>query len=340
MPSSDRLGRGRQSPSPGSQLSNEQRQLILKAVNAGIEDYIQSRKEKVPDFVARHFSFKGALKLHRKALGKDLYKGPLNILWLAPLAAIKVSSWILNKAGAGRMARRLDSLPAGFQTDVQKEINWLIYTELLELPYQQASRTSTKDALLEAILRESSVAGVIDDCLTEIHEKSTDPDFCRTVENNLKGYATSRTAAAELAGNIITLSSSYIAFNRALPGVLTTGSAAAAAIAEKIAIAKFWLGSTLGAWYYSLFPVAASAGLVIASTGAIIAGLGLIVTFTGIITDPLQAKLGLHQKRLYQFIDALGGEMRYATHAEYNIKELYAARVMDILDLLMTALSG
>ena len=142
---------------PGSRVSNEQRQLILKAVTTGTENYIQTRKAKVPAFVSKHFSFKGALKLHRKALGKDIYRAPLNILWLVPLAVVKVCSLILNKAGAGKMARRLDALPAGFQTDVQQEINWLIYTELLELPYQQDSRTSTQDALLTAILQDSEL---------------------------------------------------------------------------------------------------------------------------------------------------------------------------------------
>ena len=316
----------------------QERQLIRSAVNAGIENYIQSRRAKVPDFIAKHFSFPGVLKLHRKALGKDLYKAPLNILWLAPLTSVKVCSFILKKAGAGKMARWLDTLPTGFQTDVQKEINWLIYTELLELPYQMESRASTKDALLEAILQDQELAGVIDSYLIEIHKKSIAPDFRKTLENNLQGYGNSRTAASELAGNVITLASSYIAFQKAMPGILTSGSAAATVIAEKIAISKFWLGSTLGAWYYSLFPVTASTGLVIATTGAIAAGLGLITTFTGIITDPLQAKLGLHQKRLNKFIDALDAEMQGEGQAQFNIKELYIARVFDILDLLMLAL--
>ena len=321
----------------GSQVSIEQRQLILKAVTAGTENYIQARKAKVPTFVTKHFSFKGALKLHQKALGKDLYRAPLNILWLVPLAIVKVGSLILNKAGAGKMARRLDALPPGFQTDVQQEINWLIYTELLELPYQQDSRTSTQDALLTAILQDSELASVIDGYLTKIHKKSTASDFRRTLEKNLKEYANSRTAAAELAGNIITLSSSYAAFHKAMPGAITSGSATAAVIAEKIAIAKFWLGPTLGAWYYGLFPIAASTGLVIAATGTIMAGLALITTFTGIITDPLQAKLGLHQKRLNKFIDALGDEMSGDTQAQYKIKEQYISRVFDIVDLLITA---
>lgn len=320
-----------------TRVSVEQQQLIQQAVDAGIDIYIQSRKAKVPAFVAKHFSLKGALKLHRKALGKDLYKAPLNMLWLAPLAAAKVCSIILDKTGASKMAQRLDSLPAGFQTDVQQEINWLIYTELLELPYQQDSRESTKDALLTVILEDSELATVIDRYLTKIHEKSTDPGFRQALEKNLHEYASSRTAAAELAGNIISLSSSYLAFHKAMPGALSSSSATAALIAEKIAIAKFWLGSTLGSWYYGLFPVAASTGLVIATAGAIMTGLALITTFTGIITDPLQAKLGLHQKRLYKFIDALGDEMSGDTQTQYNIKEQYLSRVFDILDLLVTA---
>lgn len=318
-------------------VSNEQRQLILNAVNAGIDQYIQSRKAKVPDFVDKHFSFRGALKLHRKALGKDLYKAPLNVLWLMPLAVAKGCSYLLNKIGGGNISRQLDRLPSGFQTDVQKEVNWLLYAELLELPYQQEGRTSTKDALLEAILGDGELAKLIDRYLTEIEQKSASKDFRQTLEKNLQDYASSRATAAEIASNIITLCSSYTAFHQAMPGALSAGSATAAAIAQKIAIADFWLGSTIGAWYYGLFPATASAGLLIATTGAIMAGLGLIATFTGIVTDPLQAKLGLHQKRLYKFIDALEAQLKGDSTVRYGIAELYASRVFDILDLLMLA---
>ncbi len=324
-------------PTTENQVSNAQQQLIQHAVNAGIENYILSRKEKVPVFVDKYFSFQGALKLHKHAVGKDLYKAPLNIFWLVPLALAKAGAYGLNKVGADKMARRLEALPPGFKTDVQQEINWLIYTELLELPYQQQSRASEKDALLEAILEDSALAGVIDSYLNKIQEKSSAPDFRRKLESNLQVYGDSRSAIAELAGNIITLSSNYFAFNKAMPGALTTGGATAAVIAEKIAIAKFWLGPTLGAWYYGMFPVAASGGLIIASTGAIMAGLALLSTFTGIITDPVQAKLGLHQKRLYKFIDALNNELTGHGQSEYKIKEQYISRVFDIVDLLMTA---
>lgn len=319
-------------------LDSAQQQLVSNAINAGIENYLQSRKAKVPAFVEQHFSFRGALKLHRKALGKDLYKTPLNTLWLAPSAAIKAGSWVLKKTGANGVADKLNALPGGFQTDLQKELNWLIYTELLELPYQQNDRRSTKDALLEAILQDKQLTALIEDYLIEIHRKSNHPEFRRILEKNLIDYAGSRAAAAEIASYIITLSSSYIAFHKALPGALSSGGAAAAAIAQKIAISQFWLGPTLGAWYYGLFPQAASVGLIVTTTGAIIAALGLITTFTGIVTDPLQAKLGLHQKRLNRFIDEFAAEIQGNAEVRRNIKELYITRVFDIIDLLTIAL--
>ncbi|MGY6276720.1 DUF6635 family protein [Methylomonas sp. MgM2] len=318
-------------------LSAEQRRLIRDAVDAGIERYIKDRKAKVPAFVAEHFLFRGTLRLHRKALGKDLYKAPLNVIWLLPLAATRAGAFLLDKMGAVNIARRLKRLPSGFQTDVQKEVVWLIYTELLELPFRQEAKTSTKDALLEAILQDAKLATLIDGYLNEILRNAARPDFRRKLELNLQTYAGSRAAASEIAGNIITLCSSYAALQQTMPGALSAGAAAATAIAQKIAIAQFWLGPALGAWYYGLFPVTASAGLVVAVTGAVMAALGVISAFTGIIADPLQTKLGLHQKRLYRFIDVLAAELKGEPEAKYGIDEIYLGRIFDILDLLRLA---
>ena len=322
---------------PENSVVLAKRHLIENGVGLGIENYIRSRKVKVPDFVNDHFSLNGALKLHKKAIGKDLYKAPLNILWMLPVSITRGFSFLSKKAGANKISRFLGRIPPGFQTEVQKEINWLMYTELLELPYMQEFRESKKDALLEEILNVPVISTEITGILTEISNKSTAPGFRKALERNLREYATSRTAASELAGSIITISSGYAAFNKAIPGTLAGGSAAAALIAEKIAISQFWLGSTLGTWYYTLFPATASAGLVIAATGSVIAALALITTFTGIITDPLQSKLGLHQKRLNYFLDSLRDELLEVKISEYHVKDQYVARVVDIFDLLTTA---
>ena len=311
--------------------------LVRQAVEDGISRYIETRKAKVPAFVADHFSLKGALRLHKKALGKDLYKGPLNILWSVPLVISSVTASALKKLGEKHLSEQLDKLPKGFQTDVQKEVSWLIYTELLEIPYAQEQRIFNKDALLDEILNDKTLSDWMAQLLSKIHDQSKDPAYRGALEKNLEEYSTSRTAASELAGNILTLSAGYAAFNKAVPGTFAAGSSTAVAIAQHLAIANFWLGTTLGGWYYGVFPVTASTGLLVATTGSLMAALAIITTFTGIITDPLQAKLGIHQNRLLKFIDAFNAELLGAGPSQYKIKDQYVARVFDILDLLKTA---
>lgn len=314
-----------------------QRELVADAVEQGVRRYIEHRKAKVPDFVKRHFSFKGTLRLHKKALGKDIYRAPLNMLWIVPTLVVKSATYLLAKAGATKLSEALRRFPAGFATEVQKEINWLIYAELLELPYQQAQRKTQKDALLEEILDSSELSTVITDYLNEISKKSIAPNFRQTLENNLREYAGSRLAASDIATSLISLASGYAAFQQATPGALSGGSAVATAIAQKIAVSQFWLGPSIGAWYYSLFPAAASTGLVVAATGSIIAALALLSTFSGIIIDPVQSKLGLHQRRLYKFLEALEDELLDKNGSPYKIKDIYVTRIFDIIDLLATA---
>ena len=70
------------------------------------------------------------------------------------------------------------------------------------------------------------------------------------------------------------------------PGALSAGTAAATAIAQHLAITNCWLGATVGAWYYAVFPVAASAGLVAATTGAMLAAVGVVTALAWIVLDP------------------------------------------------------
>ena len=323
-----------------SNSADNRQALIESAVKDGIMRYIESRRTRVPAFVETHFSFKGALRLHRKALGKDLYKGPLNVLWAVPSLAATTAASVLKKIGAQRPAGWLDKLPKGFETDVQKEVNWLIYTDLLELPYKQGERESTKDALLGEILNNPRLSGLIARYLIEINEKARSARFRGKLEENLKQYALSRTAAADLAGSIISLSAGFVGLHQVTPGALAAGSATAAALAQQIAISNFWLGTTLGGWYYALFPAAASTGLVIAATGSIMAALAIIATFAGVVTDPLQTKTGLHQKRLLKLIDALQDELSGEGAARFHLKDHYVARVFDLIDLLKLAAKG
>ena len=314
---------------------------ITKAVDTAINHYIQSRKEKIPSFVKRFFSFKGSLSLHKKAIGKDLYRSPLNIIWALPYTLSGILAKGLNATGRKKAADLLNKIPQGFETDVQKEVKWLIYTELLELPcslrIKGENKQSKHDALLNEILDQPVIRDMISTQLSVIHEKSLVPDFRASLEKKIRKYTSSRTVAEDLSGSILTLTVGYAAFQNLSPGAISSGAALASAISQKTAISNFWLGSTIGSWYYGMFPTTSSKHLFIMSTASIMAILAIVTTFSGILTDPLQSKLGLHQKRLQKLIYSLEDDLRGQQDKKYQIKDQYVARVFDIIDLLKAA---
>jgi hypothetical protein len=173
--------------------------------------------------------------------------------------------------------------------------------------------------------------------LTQLHSVAERPEFRGALERHLEEYGKTRGAVSELAGSLITLAAGYAALSKATPGALSAGTAAATAIAQHLAIANFWLGSTVGGWYYAVFPVSASAGLVAATTGVMIAAVGVLTALAWIVLDPLLATTGIHRRRLDRFVTALGEELRGGRRGEYRVRDHYIARVFDVLDMLRAA---
>jgi len=318
-------------------LTSDEHRRIELAVERGIAEYIASRKGKIPGFVDRYFSFRGAFAMHRKTLGRDFYKIPLNMLWGLPAFLAQSAALVLEKLGAERLGQLLGKVPVGLKTEFQREINWLIQTELLELPYSEGTRVSTRDALLETILNDPELSAQCAGYLAAIEQKTNSFGFRKSLESHLSEYGKSKLAASELAGNIINLAAGYAAFQKATPGIISAGGAVATAIAQQVAIANFWLGPTLGAWYYGVFPASASMGLIAASTGALMAATGILAALSMVIVDPLLAKTGFHRRRLERFVQALGEELSGKSKVRYQVKDHYLARVLDLVDLLRVA---
>jgi hypothetical protein len=310
---------------------------LQHAVEHGMEAYITSRRASIPGFIDRHFSFRGALALHRKTFGRDLYKHPVNLVWGLPVALVKGAADLLDKAGATRTAQWLHRMPRGMPTVLHKELQWLLYTDLLELPYVQEGRVSHRDALLEHILAEPGIAALCEAYMTQLHSVADRPAFRAALERHLEEYGKTRGAVSELAGSLLNLVAGYAALSKTTPGALSAGTAAATAIAQHIAIAHFWLGSTLGTWYYAVFPVAASAGLVAATTGTLLAAVGVVTALAWIVIDPLLATTGIHRRRLDRFVTALGEELRGGRRGDYRVRDHYIARVFDVLEMLRAA---
>src|SRR5436309_16105208 len=99
-------------------------QTLQQAVENGMEAYITSRRASIPVFIDRHISFRGALALHRKTFGRDFSKHPVNLLWGLPVALVKGTADLLEKAGAQGPANWLHRMPLGLPTVLDKDLQW------------------------------------------------------------------------------------------------------------------------------------------------------------------------------------------------------------------------
>jgi Family of unknown function (DUF6635) len=306
---------------------------VRAIVEHAIERYIAARHERVPDFVDRHFSLIGSLRLHRRALGLDLVRAPANVVLMLPYLSMQLGGAALRRLGARHAARRLSSRTPFLDTDVARELTWRLHSELLELPYEDGRHRSDKDALAEAILADPRVAAAVD-VLTALARRHTDdPARQARLRRILEGYASTRAAAADLVNNVLLASAGMAAFQKLTPGTLTLGPVIAAALAHQAAVASFPLGASLGGIWYGLFPATPSAALVAGATGGLVLLTATTAAFAGVISDPLQRAFGLHERRLHRLVDALGSELKGDSDAAFHARDHYVARIFDLIDL-------
>lgn len=300
--------------------------LIDQVVTEAIRRYFAARHARVAWFVDRHFGVAGTLRLHRAALGPDVLRAPANLALAAPHAALQATAMLARRFRANIRPRSLL-----LHTDVGRELEWLICTELLELPVRHGGRESTRDALAETVLADPRLARISQ--ATRID----DPAFRARLTQALAQYAGTRAAAAEVATSLATAGSGALVLKQLTPGAITLGPALAASVAQHAAITAFPLGAGLGGLWYGFFPAAPSALMVTGLTGGLMVGAACFAAFAGILTDPLQRRLGLHTRRLHRMLDALERQMLDPAAPGYVVHDHYAARLMDLLDLLGSA---
>jgi hypothetical protein len=252
---------------------------------------------------------------------------------MLPYLGMQLGGAALRRLGAKHAARRLRSRTPFLDTDVARELTWRLYSELLELPYDDGRRRSEKDALAEAILADPRVAAAADRLAAVAEHYAHDPERQTRLRRMLEGYAGTRAAAADLVNNVLLASAGMAAFQKLTPGTLTLGPVIAAALAQQAAVASFPLGATLGGFWYGLFPATPSAALVAGATGGLVLLTASTAAFAGVISDPVQRAFGLHQRRLHRLIDALGRELRGDSDAAFHARDHYLARIFDLIDL-------
>ena len=318
------------------QLAGADRALAQAAVEAGTRGYFAARRQRVGPFVDRHFSMRGTLRLHRVALGWDIARAPLNLSLAVPQVVARLGALAASRLGAVRVARALGR-PLILETAVAREIVWLVNTELLELPFAQPGRVSTRDALAESILATPEVDALMRGALAEIGRRGDDPEFRARLAHAMGEYTVSRAAAAEITTGLLSLSAGALALQKLTPGAASLGPALAGIMAQQAAVASFPLGGWLGGVWYGLFPLAPSLGLVAGTTGGLMLGASVFAAFAGVVSDPVQRALGLHRRRLHRMINALERQVSNPTAAGFAVHDHYVARLLDVFDIVGAA---
>lgn len=251
----------------------------------------------IASFVNRHFSWRGTARLHRAALGPDLLRAPVNVA-LAPVALIlRLGALALHIGGARRAGDRVAGLRLHLRTDVARGLRAALEREVI------APRGPRPPA----------------------------PSHARLIDD----YLTARGAVAEIAMTLVLLVIGATLFRAATPGFLSLAPVLSDQAAQAAAIAGFPLGAGLGRLWYGVFPVALPGWLIGGIAAALLILASVVTTFAGLLTDPLQAVLGVHRRRLERLIAALdgGGGTRPAIGREHLL-----ARLADLGDVAATVL--
>ncbi len=313
------------------------RTLAETAVAEGTRRYFAERRERVGPFIDRHFSLPGTLRLHRKAVGWDIAKAPLNLSLAAPQIGLKLGAMAARRLGAAGAAKFMGRSIL-LETAVSRELAWLLHTELLELPFQQGDRVATRDALAETILATPRVEEALVEALAVIGHHGDDPAFRTRLDEALSEYATSRAAAAEITTGLLSLGAGAAAMGKLTPGAASLGPSLAAMFAQQAAVSSFPLGGWLGAAWYGLFPAAPAAGMVAGTTGGLMLGASVFAAFAGVVSDPVQRALGLHRARLMRMLGVLEKQFFDPATPGFAVHDHYVARLLDLFDIVGAAL--
>lgn len=306
-------------------------------VDDAITRYIESRRERIDDFIDRHYGWKGSARLHRNAFGMDLVRAPLNVALVPPQLLVNLSGMAVGRLGARRAGHWMKTRRLLLRTSVDRELEWRLWTDFLELPFDDGDRLSKKDALAEAMFADPRLHHALAEPLAEIARHAEDPEIRRRVEETLAAYTGTRAAASDLVGAMVSTGVGYAAAHQITPSVWTLGPLLAGIMAQNMAISSFPLGATIGSAWYAAFPATAGT-MLIGTTVASLAAVGAIVAaFAGVLADPLQRSLGLHRRRLNRMLSTIEKNFRGEGPAAFSPRDHYVARLVDAVDVVRIA---
>ena len=333
------------SPAPDStgrpESSEPPERALARAIVADAADrYLEATRARIVPFVDGHFSFAGAWALHRRSLGRDLLRAPVNVVLVLPqVVLLPAGAALARRVGWRRTADWLGSRQLLRETDVAREIAWLVRTELLRLPYRQGQRASDRDALAEEVFRDPRTGTADRYLLEELARRTSDAQFRRDLEDKLVAYKLSRSAVAELCTAIVSVAIGAAVFRQLTFGVMSLGPALAHEAAQRHAIESFPLGSWLGGLWYGVFPATPSLLATIGAMAGLALAFSVLSAFSGVVADPVQRRFGRHRRLLERLVAALERSLRDGGPGRFAIRDHWIARLLDVVDLIRTAWS-
>jgi hypothetical protein len=303
-----------------------------RIVANAIDRYVEARHARVEPFVDANFGLLASLRLHRRALGWDLVRAPANVALVGPYLATRLAASGLSRVGARGAADWLRGRRFFLGTDVARELEWRLHTDMLELPFEDGDRRSDKDALAAAILADPEFQAFLAQLAEPILRHRDEPETRARLRAHVETYSGARSAAADIVGNLVMASTGAAAFQQLTPGAISLGPVLATAIAHQAAVASFPLGAGLGSLWYGWFAVQPSVGLVAGVTGGLVLAAAVTAAFAGVVADPVQKALGLHQRRLHQLV-----ELRGDSEVAFEVRDHYVARLFDLVDFVRGA---
>lgn len=249
----------------------------------------------IDQFIRRHYRLPGSLRLHRRALGWDLLRAPVNVVLAPLLLLVRLVSMTAHLVRLRRLSEFTARLVPQFRSDVGAAIEADVMAKVISC-------------------RSSPIA----------------PPVSENIRQHLRDYVAVRAAVSEIGSVLVVLTIGFTLFQAVTPGVISLTPMVTERAAHARDVADFPLGQWLGSAWYGAFPVGRPLWQYIA-VGAGLAGmLSLVATFSGILADPLQARLGIHKRRLRRLLRRIdrAGEDRPQIEGEFVL-----ARGADIVDL-------
>jgi hypothetical protein len=240
------------------------------------------------------------IEIQKKHFLSDILLNPINSLWAIPYLTLKKVFETIDKMGWGHLITFFDKVPSNLKTRYQKDIEWLIATELLEWPYENGGQSSEKHALWEELEKDATISKLI-----KSGRFSREQLLSIDLKLELNKFSASRALVADLAGSASSIVLGWALFGNSELGIGGLGENIARKFARDNASSNFLFGKKMGSTFYSLFPPQPTKWQIFTATVAVGFLLTLISLVTSVLSDPVRKNLGLQTRKMNFLIDEL-----------------------------------